>query len=101
MSNTRLAGKTIFVYAGNMGVAQGLGIILELAKELQNRPEFGFLFVGRGSDVKQLRDFTIKNDLQNVFFDEIDPKHTTNSTLAIILWLWIQGTKRTTYLGNF
>ena len=57
-----------------MGVAQGLGIILELAKELQNRPEFGFLFVGRGSDVKQLRDYAIKHNLQNVlFFDEIDP----------------------------
>ena len=74
VSETPLAGRTIFVYAGNMGVAQGLGIILELAKELQNRPEFGFLFVGRGSDVKQLRDYAIKHNLQNVlFFDEIDP----------------------------
>ena len=74
VSETSLAGRTIFVYAGNMGIAQGLGIILELAKDLQNRPEFGFLFVGRGSDVKHLRDYASKNDLQNVlFFDEIDP----------------------------
>lgn len=74
LKETRFAERTIFVYAGNMGIAQGLGIILELARDLRNRPEFGFLFVGRGSDVKILQDFALKNDLKNVmFFDEIDP----------------------------
>ena len=57
-----------------MGVAQGLGIILELANDLKSRTEFGFLFVGRGSDVKYLRDYATHNNLQNVlFFDEVDP----------------------------
>jgi len=74
VKQTPLAGRTIFVYAGNMGVAQGLGIFLELANDLQNQPEFGFLFVGRGSDVKHLREYSTAYNLSNVlFFDEIDP----------------------------
>ena len=32
-----LAGRTIFVYAGNMGVAQGMGILIDLAERLQRR----------------------------------------------------------------
>ena len=42
INETSLAGRRIFVYAGNMGVAQGLGIILELADKLRNRRDIGF-----------------------------------------------------------
>jgi glycosyltransferase involved in cell wall biosynthesis len=69
-----LAGRVIFVYAGNMGVAQGMGVLLDLAERLRNRTDIGFLFVGRGSDAQRLRADTAKRALDNVaFFDEIDP----------------------------
>lgn len=69
-----LAGRTIFVYAGNMGVAQGMIILIDLAERLHHRRDIGFLFVGRGSDAKILREDAMARGLSNVvFFDEIDP----------------------------
>jgi glycosyltransferase involved in cell wall biosynthesis len=69
-----LAGRTIFVYAGNMGVAQGMDVLLDVAERLRSRTDIGFLFVGRGSDAKRLRADADKRGLDNVaFFDEIDP----------------------------
>lgn len=74
VDQTRLKGRKIFVYAGNMGIAQGMDIVLELAERLHDRQDVGFLFVGRGSDAIRLRDSAKARQLSNVeFFDEIDP----------------------------
>lgn len=74
LEKTQLAGRKIFVYAGNMGIAQGMGILLDLAARLRQRSDIGFVFVGRGSDAKRLREDAAARDLENVvFFDEIDP----------------------------
>ena len=74
VAKTPLAGRKIFVYAGNMGIAQGTGILLDLAEQLKDRHDIGFLFVGRGSDVPRLRADAKDRGLYNVvFFDEIDP----------------------------
>ena len=74
VSKTPLAGRKIFVYAGNMGIAQGMGILLDLAEQLRERSDIGFLFVGRGSDAQRLRVDANNRGLNNVaFFDEIDP----------------------------
>ena len=74
VDQTVLAGRKVFVYAGNMGVAQGMDILLDLADKLRNRPEVGFLFVGRGSDAARLKAAAQARQLDNVvFFDEIDP----------------------------
>ena len=69
-----LAGRKIFVYAGNMGVAQGMGTLLDLAEGLIERKDIGFVFVGRGSDVLRLQNDATARRLDNVlFYDEIDP----------------------------
>ena len=69
-----VAGRTIFVYAGNMGVAQGMDVLLDLAERLRSRRDLGFLFVGRGSDAQRLRCDAKARGLDNVVFhDEIDP----------------------------
>ncbi|TLU82014.1 MAG: glycosyltransferase family 4 protein [Chlorobium sp.] len=69
-----LAGRKIFVYAGNMGVAQGMDVLLDLAENLQGRKDIGFLFVGRGHDAERLRSKAETSGLNNVvFYDEIDP----------------------------
>lgn len=74
VANTALKGRKIFVYAGNMGIAQGMGVLLNLAEALKARQDIGFLFVGRGSDARRLRDDAAARKLDNVlFFDEIDP----------------------------
>lgn len=74
VSKTQLAGRKIFVYAGNMGVAQGMDILLDLAKQLRSRTDVGFMFVGRGSDATRLKTSAKDQQLDNVlFYDEIHP----------------------------
>lgn len=74
VDQTVLAGRRVLVYAGNMGVAQGMDILLNLAEKLRSRPDVGFLFVGRGSDAARLKAAAQSRQLDNVlFFDEINP----------------------------
>lgn len=73
LGQTRLHGRRIFVYAGNMGVAQGMDKLLRLATEMRNDPGAGFAFVGRGSELARMRETA--GGLPNVaFFDEIPPE---------------------------
>ena len=74
INRTTLAGRKIFVYAGNMGVAQGMDILIDLAEKLRDRNDIGFLFVGRGSEAKRLAEESRKRSLDNIEFkDEIHP----------------------------
>lgn len=74
VKETSLAGRKVFVYAGNMGVAQGMDILLDLAEKMRSRSDVGFLFVGRGSDSARLKVAAQARQIDNVvFFDEIDP----------------------------
>lgn len=73
LSKTPLNGRSIFVYAGNMGVAQNMDCLIDLASELKDRQDIGFVFVGRGSEVARLRKRVSDESLVNtLFFDEID-----------------------------
>jgi glycosyltransferase involved in cell wall biosynthesis len=73
VGDTFLAGRKIFVYAGNMGVAQGIGIVLDLAESLLKREDIGFLMVGRGCEYGGLKRQALNRRLNNIlFFDEID-----------------------------
>jgi glycosyltransferase involved in cell wall biosynthesis len=73
VGKTALAGRKIFVYIGNMGVAQGMDIFMELIHNLRHRHDIGFLFVGRGSEFAKLEAEKASRELNNVlFFGEID-----------------------------
>jgi len=75
ISKTPLAGRKIFVFAGNMGVAQGLQRVLEMFKALKHRDDIGLALVGRGSELSRLKSQADSNQLDNVcFFDEISPE---------------------------
>lgn len=79
IEKTPLAGRRIFVYAGNMGVAQGMDKMLDLAEHLRHRDDLGFLFVGRGRDARRLRVEAERRALDHVMFhDEIDPGEIPN-----------------------
>lgn len=73
ISSTHLAGRKIAVYIGNMGVAQGMDVLLDLAESFADRKEIGFVFVGRGSEVARLKKRVETSNLTNtLFFDEVD-----------------------------
>lgn len=74
LAATALGGRRILVYAGNMGIAQGMGKLIDLAEQLKDDERLGFVFVGRGSAARQLREEARGRGLRNLlFFDEIDP----------------------------
>jgi glycosyltransferase involved in cell wall biosynthesis len=74
VSETPFAERRVLVYAGNMGVAQGMDVLLDLAERLQTRSDVGFLFVGRGSETNRLKLAARERQLDNVlFYDEIHP----------------------------
>jgi len=74
IEDTPLSGRKVFVYAGNMGIAQGMDRMLELVDRMRAREDIGFLFVGRGSDAKRLKESARERSLHNVLFqDEVDP----------------------------
>ena len=50
ISNTILRNRKIFIYSGNVGVAQNFPLFLESVKTLQNNKEIGFLIIGSGSE---------------------------------------------------
>jgi len=75
IDNTTLKGRKIFVYVGNMGIAQGMDVLVDLAECLSCRHDIGFLFVGRGTEVERLQESVVTRRLHNViFFDEIDSR---------------------------
>jgi len=74
VSQTPVARRVIFVYAGNIGVAQGMQTFLNLIESLKDNPDIGFLIVGRGSEAEMIKQAIHHQDLQNaVVFDEIAP----------------------------
>ena len=82
---------------GNMGVAQGMDVLLDLAERLHHRRDIGFLFVGRGSDARRLRGEAKTRGLDNVVFhDEIDPAEIIANAMWASLRL-IRATKTTTF----
>lgn len=56
------------VFAGNIGEAQGLDLLLETAKRLKNRNNIKFYIVGDGRARKRLEETAKANELQNVLF---------------------------------
>ena len=76
LSDCSLAGRKLFVYAGNMGKAQDIAPFFEVIATLdQLRDDVGFVFVGRGSEFESLSNEIIDRKLSNVIiFNEI--QHT-------------------------
>lgn len=79
INQTILSGKYIFIYSGNLGVAQGADQFLDLIKIFKDKSDVGFIFVGRGSERLFLQEELEKIHFKNaLFFDEVDPDELPN-----------------------
>ncbi len=61
-----LADKFTVLYAGNVGLSQGLEVILDAAEQLKEHPEIVFAIVGEGSCREDLIADANRRGLQNV-----------------------------------
>lgn len=76
LANSSLAGRTVFVYAGNMGVAQGMDSVDILLEHFAANPKVGFLLVGRGSEVGKIAEKIRTKAWSHVLLlDEVAPEH--------------------------
>ena len=79
INKTSLSGRYIFIYAGNMGLAQKLENILNLVIELKDNNEIGFIFLGDGDAKDKLKQIIKSEKCTNVlFFDPIPHSELSN-----------------------
>ena len=70
LSNAKLKGKRIVIYAGNMGVSQGMQTIIELANSMRKNIDIAFLFIGRGTEYLNSKNKCKELGLQNIVFED-------------------------------
>ncbi len=63
-----LNSDIIFLYAGIIGIAQGLEVILEAATNVKEHKDLKFVLLGNGPEKEKLQELATKNKLSNVTF---------------------------------
>jgi len=84
-----LENKFILVYAGLIGIAQGVEVIIETAIRLKEDNDIHFLIVGEGVEKQKLQDYAKSLELNNITFlpsqlKELIPSLLTTSDIALI-----------------
>jgi hypothetical protein len=68
VSSLRLEGKFVAAYVGTLGMAHGLGTLLDAAAILLADERIAFVLVGTGAERKQLEELASQRGLRNVLF---------------------------------
>ncbi|HRD40801.1 MAG TPA: glycosyltransferase family 4 protein, partial [Bacteroidia bacterium] len=74
ISNNIDQNDFVFLYAGIIGLAQGLEIILEAAKAVKDKPHLKFVLLGNGPEKPRLIELQKQYGLSNVIFIDFVPK---------------------------
>ncbi len=61
-------GKTIVGYAGNVGVKQGLSVLIDLCKRFEDHEDVAFLIIGQGGDIDNLKQYAKLQQTCNLDF---------------------------------
>jgi colanic acid biosynthesis glycosyl transferase WcaI len=61
-------GRRTVVFAGNLGIAQGLDTVLDAAHQLTDLPDFQFVLIGDGVEGERLKARCVDEGLTNVRF---------------------------------
>lgn len=77
-----LDGRFVVLFAGNIGLVQGLDAALDAAKLLADMPHVAFLLVGDGVDRERLSRRVVELGLQNVLFAGRRPETEMPSYMA-------------------
>jgi len=88
-SELGLENKFILAYAGLIGIAQGVNVIIETAIQLKEENDIHFLIVGEGVEKQKLQDYAKSLRLNNITFlpsllKESVPSLLTTSDIALI-----------------
>ena len=76
LSETKLQNRKIFIYSGNIGLAQNIPLFLKSVKELEYRTDIGFVIIGDGSEYDYVKSYISNNRLSNIIlFPSIPHEH--------------------------
>ncbi len=78
-----MAGRFNVVFAGQLGLAQGLDVVLDAAEELSDLADVQFVLVGDGTDADRLRQVAGERGLDNVRFVGRQPAEQIPHIFAI------------------
>ena len=79
-----LEGRFVVAYVGTLGLAHGLGTVLDAAELLRGEPDLAFLFIGDGADRARLEQQVARRGLTNVRFLGLLPRAEIPAWLASI-----------------
>jgi glycosyltransferase involved in cell wall biosynthesis len=74
----------VLLYAGIIGIAQGLEVILSAAKNFTDKPNIKFVFIGSGPEKDKLLQLKAEQNLTNVFFLDAISKKEMPSVLRSV-----------------
>ncbi len=77
-----LQGKFIACFAGTLGMAHGLEVVLDAAEQLRDDPDVAFWLVGEGARRAELEQQARRRSLANVVFQGQVPRGEVPSVLA-------------------
>lgn len=77
-----LAGKFLVVHSGNMGVKQGLEVVLEAAERSRRHADIVYLLMGAGAVRGSLEDRAARIGLNNLRFLPVQPREVFHELLA-------------------
>jgi colanic acid biosynthesis glycosyl transferase WcaI len=60
--------KTIIGYAGNIGIKQGLSVLIDLSERFKDRSDLAFLIIGQGGDLDNLKAYAQDKNISNLNF---------------------------------
>lgn len=75
-----LSGKTVVLYAGNVGMSQSLDLVVEAARRNRDRSDVVFVINGGGSSLGDVR--AMASGLDNVKFVGMQPRERLSEILA-------------------
>lgn len=74
--------KFVVLHAGNIGLSQNLGVVIDAAARLVDHPEIQFVFIGDGNRRAALEDTVASRGLSNVRFIPYQPREMLRWTYA-------------------
>ncbi|MBC8526124.1 MAG: glycosyltransferase family 4 protein [Candidatus Cloacimonetes bacterium] len=80
--NINIENKFLVIYAGNLGLAQGIDTILYAAKKLKDYSDILFLIIGDGPEKEKLYNIASEHSLKNVIFIEEKPREEISQYLS-------------------
>lgn len=78
-----LDGKFVVLYAGNLGLSQGLETVIDAARQLRDCPEIQFVMVGGGATKADLQALAEQSHLENVKFYPFQPREAVPEVYSV------------------